>query len=156
MVCLNLTPQSRILLIILAISPQIAPCESPSDYQDTQSITSRRSSRVSIDLSGDKRAYHKLAEQNRRNRLNNAIKELESLIPASLFEERNKAMLQNDEPLTSVKDKSKAAPKEQTKADVMELAIEYITKLRSTLDQESGRLRDMEKELSAMHLERNS
>lgn len=65
-------------------------------------------------------------------------------------------MLQNDEPLTSVKDKSKAAPKEQTKADVMELAIEYITKLRSTLDQESGRLRDMEKELSAMHLERNS
>ncbi|KAJ6013328.1 hypothetical protein N7540_007919 [Penicillium herquei] len=92
----------------------------------------------------DKRAYHKLAEQNRRNRLNNAIKELESLIPEALFKEKFPAPSPSLDASASAKEKAKAAPKEQTKADVMELAVEYITQLRARLDEENRRLQELD------------
>ncbi|KAJ5727153.1 hypothetical protein N7493_004973 [Penicillium malachiteum] len=94
------------------------------------------------ELATDKRAYHKLAEQNRRNRLNNAIKELESLIPEALFKEKFPTP-QLVDASASAKEKAKAAPKEQTKADVMELAVEYITQLRARLDDENRRLEEL-------------
>ncbi|KAJ5729308.1 uncharacterized protein N7483_003816 [Penicillium malachiteum] len=94
------------------------------------------------ELATDKRAYHKLAEQNRRNRLNNAIKELESLIPEALFKE--KFPTQPIDASASAKEKAKAAPKEQTKADVMELAVEHITQLRARLDDENRRLQELD------------
>lgn len=93
------------------------------------------------ELSVNKKTYHKLAEQSRRHRLNNAIRELETLIPASLSEEKTKALAQFK--LVSGA-KTKSGTKEQTKADVVELGINYIKILRSHLDEETEKLRKLD------------
>lgn len=75
-----------------------------------------------------KRTSHKIAEQGRRNRINNALAEMASLLPT---------------PSAS----GESAPgKEQTsKASTVELAIEYIRQLKTELQDTKKRLTDAEK-----------
>lgn len=111
-------------------------------------------SKVTRDNLNQRRTYHRLAERNRRDRFNAAIKEMEALIPAEFVEERNKALglalaaMSNsgsapasNSPAPAKKEKEKAPSAEQTKADVMEIAADYIKMLRASLEEKNERVR---------------
>lgn len=77
-----------------------------------------------------KRTSHKLAEQGRRNRINNALAEMAALLPQT-----------SDAVKEPAEKGGSAAAREQTsKASTVELAIEYIKKLRGELDETRGKL----------------
>jgi hypothetical protein len=68
---------------------------------------------------------------------------MEALIPAEFVDERNKALglaLTAISNSNSTKKKEKAPSAEQTKADVMEVAADYIKMLRATLDEKTERI----------------
>jgi hypothetical protein len=68
---------------------------------------------------------------------------MEALIPAEFVEERKKALglaLTAISNSNSTKEKEKAPSAEQTKADVMEIAADYIKMLRATLDEKTERI----------------
>ncbi|KAJ5770317.1 uncharacterized protein N7511_002368 [Penicillium nucicola] len=108
-------------------------------------------SKVTRDNLNQRRTYHRLAERNRRDRFNAAIKEMEALIPAEFVEERNKALglalaavSNSAAPATPAapakKEKEKAPSAEQTKADVMEIAADYIKMLRASLAEKNEQM----------------
>ncbi|KAJ6099220.1 hypothetical protein N7467_000755 [Penicillium canescens] len=118
-----------------------------SNYQHIQDGTLPPGVKYPIQVTRDnlnqKRTYHRLAERNRRDKFNAAIKEMEALIPAEFVEERNKASglaLTAISNSNSTKEKEKAPSAEQTKADVMEIAADYIKMLRATLDKKTERI----------------
>ncbi|KAL4996278.1 helix-loop-helix DNA-binding domain-containing protein [Aspergillus recurvatus] len=80
-----------------------------------------------------KRTNHKLAEQGRRNRINTALKEIESLIPAAYVQ-----MKLNKEAATcngkGEKEKERAGNQPISKASTVEMAIDYIKSLKAELD----------------------
>ncbi|KAH3418135.1 hypothetical protein KXW09_005754 [Aspergillus fumigatus] len=88
-----------------------------------------------------KRTNHKLAEQGRRNRINNALKEIESLIPSAFIQ-----MKQTKENVAShvkgdkEKEKEKAGAPTISKASTVELAIDYIKALKQELEETKGKL----------------
>jgi len=78
-----------------------------------------------------KRTSHKIAEQGRRNRINNALAEMASLLPTP-----------------SAGNGESVPGKEQTsKASTVELAIEYIRQLKMELQDTKGRLKKAEMKL---------
>ncbi|KAI5801880.1 hypothetical protein FPQ18DRAFT_250911 [Pyronema domesticum] len=80
-----------------------------------------------------KRTSHKIAEQGRRNRINNALAEMAGLLP----------------PLNGGAEGG--ATKEQTsKASTVELAIEYIKQLKQELDETKNQLRVAEEKLESL------
>jgi hypothetical protein len=87
-----------------------------------------------------KRTNHKLAEQGRRNRINNALKEIEALIPPEFVQ----AKQAKEAALTGIKpsDKEKEKPANQaiSKASAVEMAIDYIKALKLTLEQTTTKL----------------
>ncbi|KAF3937187.1 hypothetical protein ABW19_dt0203037 [Dactylella cylindrospora] len=85
-----------------------------------------------------KRTSHKIAEQGRRNRINNALAEIASLLPRKAVDKGEGG--------------SNAQP--GSKASTVELAIEYIKELQTNLDQTTARLAEVEAELAALKLER--
>lgn len=99
-----------------------------------------------------KRTNHKLAEQGRRNRINNALKEIEALIPPEFVQ----AKQAKEAALTGIKpsDKEKANEKEKpanqaiSKASAVEMAIDYIRALKLTLEQTSNKLAAAEAKLA--------
>ncbi|KAK6536955.1 hypothetical protein TWF281_001162 [Arthrobotrys megalospora] len=86
-----------------------------------------------------KRTSHKIAEQGRRNRINNALAEIASLLPRKTPEKSNDAA-------------GNAQP--GSKASTVELAIEYIKELRTTLDETTSKLAQVEAELAALKIEK--
>ncbi|KAF3922074.1 hypothetical protein ABW20_dc0108457 [Dactylellina cionopaga] len=86
-----------------------------------------------------KRTSHKIAEQGRRNRINNALAEIASLLPRRPSEKTG-------EPVGGAQSGSKAS--------TVELAIEYIKELKGNLDRTTARLAEVEAELAAMKLEK--
>ncbi|KAF3902247.1 hypothetical protein AA313_de0203546 [Arthrobotrys entomopaga] len=86
-----------------------------------------------------KRTSHKIAEQGRRNRINNALTEIASLLPRRIPDK-------NGDPAGNAQPGSKAS--------TVELAIEYIKELKDSLDQTTARLADVEAELAALKLEK--
>ncbi len=80
-----------------------------------------------------KRTNHKLAEQGRRNRINNALKEIETLIPAAYVQikQSKEAAALNGKP---DKEKEKAGNQPISKASTVEMAIDYIKSLKAELD----------------------
>ncbi|KAK6537887.1 hypothetical protein TWF694_010785 [Orbilia ellipsospora] len=86
-----------------------------------------------------KRTSHKIAEQGRRNRINNALTEIASLLP-------RKAPEKSGDPAGGAQTGSKAS--------TVELAIEYIKELKGNLDQTTARLAEVEAELAALKLEK--
>lgn len=95
-----------------------------------------------------KRTNHKLAEQGRRNRINNALREIETLIPVEFAQIRTakEAAACNVKP--SEKEKEKAGNQAISKASTVEMAIDYIKTLQHQLDSTKTRLVTAESRLA--------
>jgi hypothetical protein len=91
-----------------------------------------------------KRTSHKLAEQGRRNRINVALKEMESLLPPAPTTNGKRARSGSLEGDSA----DKAAASSNSKASTVELAIAYIKTLQAELADTKARLEDREKELA--------
>jgi hypothetical protein len=100
-----------------------------------------------------KRTNHKLAEQGRRNRINNALKEIEALLPASLATQerpKDKERKEGDgNTSASSKTSTKAAAANQpiSKASTVEMAIVYIKQLQGELAETKEKLKNAEEQL---------
>jgi hypothetical protein len=86
-----------------------------------------------------KRTNHKLAEQGRRNRINNALKEIESLIPPAFVQLKN-AKEAGSTPKNGEKEKEKSTNQQISKASTVEMAIDYIKALKKELAETKGKL----------------
>ena len=97
-----------------------------------------------------KRTNHKLAEQGRRNRINHALKEIETLIPVEFAEMRTakEAAACNVKP--SEKEKEKAGNQAISKASTVEMAIDYIKALQQELRTTKTKLVDAESRLDGV------
>jgi Helix-loop-helix DNA-binding domain len=91
-----------------------------------------------------KRTSHKLAEQGRRNRINVALKEMESLLPpmppAKGKRDRSGS--------TETDSGDKAAASSGSKASTVEMAIVYIKALHAELAETKTKLADVEEKLA--------
>ena len=91
-----------------------------------------------------KRTSHKLAEQGRRNRINVALKEMESLLPPAPTTAKGKrdrsASIDGDSG-------DKSATSSNSKASTVEMAIAYIKALKAELSQMKVKLEEKEKQL---------
>lgn len=88
-------------------------------------------------------AYQRLAEQIRRHRFNSAVKDLEALLPSAFVQEKNQTTPPALDTIIKRKMKDKENPADQTKACVIELAIDYIKMLRTTLEEKNLRMREL-------------
>lgn len=96
-----------------------------------------------------KRTNHKLAEQGRRNRINNALKEIELLIPQEFIDARNAKDAAESGGKASEKEKEKEKANQAiSKATAVEMAIDYIKALKMTLDATNAKLAAAEAKLS--------
>lgn len=94
-----------------------------------------------------KRTSHKLAEQGRRNRINNALKEIEALVPQDFVNARNAKEAAERTAKGIDKEKEKASSQAVSKASAVEMAIDYIKALKSELEVTKGRLAVAESQL---------
>lgn len=96
-----------------------------------------------------KRTNHKLAEQGRRNRINTALKEIETLLPPGFTQDRAKESKEttptskNDD-----KEKEKTANQAISKASTVEMAIDYIKALKQELEATKAQLKTVESRLA--------
>lgn len=96
-----------------------------------------------------KRTNHKLAEQGRRNRINNALKEIELLIPQEFIDVRNAKEAAESGGKVNEKEKEKEKANQAiSKATAVEMAIDYIKALKMTLDATTAKLAAAEAKLS--------
>lgn len=103
-----------------------------------------------------KRTNHKLAEQGRRNRINTALKEIETLLPPGFAQERAikeskeaNAMVKNGDNKDGSKDsKEKNTPPTISKASTVEMAIDYIKALKQELEETKAQLQVAETKLA--------
>ena len=97
-----------------------------------------------------KRTSHKIAEQGRRNRINNALQEIASLLPSSSTPQLNgtaRPSFGDASPGLSNMMNGTAAQQSNSKASTVELAIEYIKSLQTELKDVKGKLELAEKQL---------
>lgn len=94
-----------------------------------------------------KRTSHKIAEQGRRNRINLALKEIESLLPASITAAARKEKHGVKEEIGDGSDKPSAA-QGASKASTVEMAIVYIRSLQAELKETKDKLDAAEKSLA--------
>ncbi|RAK80447.1 phosphate-sensing transcription factor PHO4 [Aspergillus fijiensis CBS 313.89] len=87
-----------------------------------------------------KRTNHKLAEQGRRNRINNALKEIETLIPPSFIQMKHAKEAAACPLKGADKEKDKANNQPISKASTVEMAIDYIKSLQQELEETKGKL----------------
>ncbi|KAK9361942.1 hypothetical protein V1504DRAFT_388950 [Lipomyces starkeyi] len=92
---------------------------------------------LSINLTS-KRTSHKIAEQGRRNRINNALAELNQLLIDNI-----------NLPISDDEGEKNELPQQCSKANTVELAIDYIKKLQARIGRLKTRLKDTEDELLA-------
>ncbi|KAL4959875.1 phosphate-sensing transcription factor PHO4 [Aspergillus stella-maris] len=94
-----------------------------------------------------KRTNHKLAEQGRRNRINNALKEIETLIPPAYVQlkQSKEAVIYNGK---AEKEKEKSGNQPISKASTVEMAIDYIKSLQAELGVTKARLAAAEAKLA--------
>lgn len=90
-----------------------------------------------------KRTSHKLAEQGRRNRINVALKEMESLLPPVPVTKGKRDRAGS----TDGDSGDKATASSNSKASTVELAIAYIKALQAELSDTKAKLEDSEKKL---------
>ncbi|PWY79557.1 hypothetical protein BO70DRAFT_362724 [Aspergillus heteromorphus CBS 117.55] len=94
-----------------------------------------------------KRTNHKLAEQGRRNRINNALKEIETLIPAPFVQMKNAKEAAACNAKGGEKEKDKAGNQPISKASTVEMAIDYIKSLKQELEATQAKLAAAEERL---------
>ena len=99
-----------------------------------------------------KRTNHKLAEQGRRNRINNALKEIESLIPTEFIQLRQAKEAAASGTKPGDKEKEKPANQAISKASAVEMAIDYIKALKKTLEDTQSKLAVAEAKLAGVNL----
>ena len=87
-----------------------------------------------------KRTNHKLAEQGRRNRINNAPKEIEALVPQEFINMKHAKDASPRGPTGIEKEKEKSANQTISKASAVEMAIDYIKALKQELQETKGKL----------------
>ncbi|RMZ90456.1 hypothetical protein DV736_g2306, partial [Chaetothyriales sp. CBS 134916] len=95
-----------------------------------------------------KRTSHKLAEQGRRNRINLALKEIESLLPTSISAAVGKREKQAATSETDNGDKAVPSIQGASKASTVEMAIVYIKSLQAELKLTKDKLETAEKKLA--------
>lgn len=94
-----------------------------------------------------KRTSHKIAEQGRRNRINIALKEIESLLPPSITAASRKDKESTKDQGVDLGDKP-AAAQGASKASTVEMAITYIKSLQDELKETKDKLEAAEKSLA--------
>ena len=102
-----------------------------------------------------KRTSHKIAEQGRRNRINTALQEIASLLPASTAPSGGSNVSQSKEAdpsnkttiSTNIITTGTAAQQSNSKASTVEMAIEYIKSLQSELKDVKKKLETAERQL---------
>ncbi|MCJ1389284.1 hypothetical protein MMC18_002140 [Xylographa bjoerkii] len=102
-----------------------------------------------------KRTSHKIAEQGRRNRINNALQEIASLLPPSTPQMNGTSSVSSNEgnPVLNNLMNGTAAQQSNSKASTVELAIEYIRSLQNELKDVKGKLEVAEKKLDTGAIE---
>ncbi|KAF7593171.1 hypothetical protein BBP40_011884 [Aspergillus hancockii] len=98
-----------------------------------------------------KRTNHKLAEQGRRNRINNALKEIEALIPLGFVSMKNAKEATapgSAKGGEKEKEKDKSSNQQISKASTVEMAIDYIKVLKKELEETQCKLLAAEARLS--------
>lgn len=95
-----------------------------------------------------KRTNHKLAEQGRRNRINTALKEIESLIPSEFIQARQAKESAASGTKPGEKEKEKGSNQAISKASAVEMAIDYIKALKRSLDETTAKLAAAEAKLA--------
>ncbi|RMZ85123.1 hypothetical protein DV738_g19, partial [Chaetothyriales sp. CBS 135597] len=95
-----------------------------------------------------KRTSHKLAEQGRRNRINLALKEIESLLPTSITAAVSKREKHSATSETDNGDKAVPSIQGASKASTVEMAIVYIKSLQAELKMTKDKLETAEKKLA--------
>lgn len=89
-----------------------------------------------------KRTSHKIAEQGRRNRINNALAEIAALLPQTSGNGSD----------GSTSAAASAAAAQASKASTVESAIEYIKELQRELSETKEKLAEAEKQLAKTKL----
>ncbi|KAJ6164346.1 hypothetical protein N7470_003018 [Penicillium chermesinum] len=105
-----------------------------------------------------KRTNHKLAEQGRRNRINSALKEIESLIPPEFIQARqakeaavNQARQTKEAASNQNRQAKETAANPISKASAVEMAIDYIKDLQQNLQTTTSKLAALEAQLRSTH-----
>ncbi|MCJ1438765.1 hypothetical protein MMC27_008155 [Xylographa pallens] len=98
-----------------------------------------------------KRTSHKIAEQGRRNRINNALQEIALLLPPHTPQMTGTSSVSSNEDNAVLKNlmNGTAAQQSNSKASTVEMAIEYIRSLQNELSEVKGRLEVAEKKLDS-------
>lgn len=94
-----------------------------------------------------KRTSHKIAEQGRRNRINLALKEIESLLPATITAAAARKDKNTAKEESCDNDKASAAVG-ASKASTVEMAIIYIRSLQTELQVTKDKLEAAERSLA--------
>lgn len=141
MVCLSLSPPFPMVLwlwvlVLTTAETSALYLASKSNYQhilDGTLLPGVSYPETLAENLSSKRTNHKLAEQGRRNRINHALKEIETLIPEDFAQMRTakEAAACNVKP--SDKEKEKAGNQAISKASTVEMAIDYIKALQMEL-----------------------
>ena len=92
-----------------------------------------------------KRTSHKIAEQGRRNRINTALKEIESLLPQNILTASKKERTSSNDHESP--DKPTTAAQSTSKASTVEMAAIYIKELENQLRETRERLAICEQKL---------
>ncbi|GAB7330837.1 hypothetical protein MBLNU13_g02376t1 [Cladosporium sp. NU13] len=103
-----------------------------------------------------KRTSHKVAEQGRRNRINDALKEMQSLIPASSGARAEELMTngggEDDSPEGKEKDRDAAVKSNSSKAATVESANRYIRVLKETDAAQKAAIAELQKAVDEMRV----
>ncbi|KAM0717092.1 hypothetical protein Q7P37_006944 [Cladosporium fusiforme] len=101
-----------------------------------------------------KRTSHKVAEQGRRNRINDALKEMQALIPASSGARAEELMTadagDDDSPEAKEKDRDAAVKSNSSKAATVESANRYIRVLKESDAAQKTAIAELRDELERM------
>lgn len=81
-----------------------------------------------------KRTSHKIAEQGRRNRINSALQEIATLLPAGVLPEGKDSGAESGDKKDKDSKDSKNGGGPNSKASTVELAIDYIKQLKKDLE----------------------
>lgn len=103
-----------------------------------------------------KRTSHKVAEQGRRNRINDALKEMQALIPASSGARAEELMTNgggdDDSPEGKEKDRDAAVKSNSSKAATVESANRYIRVLKESDAAQKAAIAELQKAVDEMRV----
>jgi hypothetical protein len=104
-----------------------------------------------------KRTSHKVAEQGRRNRINDALKEMQALIPASSGARAEELMTNggggdDDSQETKEKDRDAAVKSNSSKAATVESANRYIRVLKESDAAQKAAIAELQKVIDEMRV----